>query len=63
MNNIFPIFKVEVHIKALASRKATYSIFKFDMMIFLFMVLVLDISSLCFHKNLKGLYFPQLEGK
>ena len=35
MNNIFPIFKVEQHIIALVSRKATYSKFKFDIMIFL----------------------------
>ena len=34
MNNIFPIFKVEQHIIALASRKTTYSKFKFDIMIF-----------------------------
>ena len=41
MNNIFPIFKVGQHIKALASRKATYSKFKFDTMIFI----VLDIGA------------------
>ena len=34
MNNIFPIFRVEQHIIALASRKATYSKIKFDIMIF-----------------------------
>ena len=32
--DIIPIFKVEEHIIALASRKATYSKFKFDIMIF-----------------------------
>ena len=31
-NNIFPIFKVEQHIKALASRRATYFKFKCDIM-------------------------------
>ena len=36
MNNIFPIFMVEQHIIALASRKATYSKFKFDIIIFFF---------------------------
>ena len=60
---IFPIFKVEQHIIALASRKVTYSKFKFDIIVFLNMVLVLDISSPCFHTNLKVLYFAQLEGK
>ena len=34
MNNIFPIFQVEQYIIALASRKVTYSKFKFDIMIF-----------------------------
>ena len=35
MNNIFPIFKIGQHINALASRKATYSQFKFDTMVFI----------------------------
>ena len=34
MNNILPIFKDEQQIIALASRKATYSHLKFDIMIF-----------------------------
>ena len=55
--NIFPIFKVEQHIKAHASRKATYSKFKFKIMIFfLLLVLVPDISQM----KGKQFYFTQL---
>ena len=35
MNKIFSIFKVGQRIKAIASRKATYSQFEFDTMIFI----------------------------
>ena len=41
MNDIFPIFQVEQLIKALALRKTTYSKFKFDIIIFFF-VLAID---------------------
>ena len=59
MINIFPIFKVGQHIKALASRKATYSQFKFDTMIFIVLgVGANNITSLCFHIDLKVPFFP-----
>ena len=48
----------EQHIKALASRKATYSKFKFEMMIFFVHGIGVDISSLFLYKSKRATFFP-----
>ena len=63
MNNIFPIFKTVHHIIALASRKATYSKFKFDMRIFFVHGIGARHFQSVFSYTSKGAIFSQLEGK